>query len=93
MSERLRSSGNSTTAGGARLAGNWVGAYSPFGEPGVELGGYGLLHISAGTLIRGVDVEAGIRNVLDRRYPELVAGGLVSPGVPRSLFTTVRLAF
>jgi hypothetical protein len=34
-----------------------------------------------------------VRNVLDKAYPELVAGGLVSPGQPRAVFGTVRYDF
>ena len=75
-----------------RIAGNWVGAYSPFDEPGTVLGGYGLLHVSGRLRIaRAAELEAGVRNALDRAYPELVAGHLVAPGEPRSVFVTVRL--
>ena len=76
-----------------RLSGNWVGPYSPFDEPGVVLGAYGLMHADVSTTVAGSRVYVGVRNVLDRVYPELVAGGLVSPGQPRSLFVQVRHAF
>ena len=76
-----------------RLSGNWVGAYSPFDEPGVVLGGYGLMHASVTTRIGAGDLDVGVRNVLDRAYPEVVAGGLVAPGQPRSAFASVRLPF
>ena len=76
-----------------RVAGNWVGPYSPFDEPGVILGAYGLAHVNV-TVPRvadtGVSVDVGVRNVFDRSYPELVAGGIVSPGQPRTVFVTAR---
>jgi outer membrane receptor protein involved in Fe transport len=74
-----------------RLAGNWVGPYSPFDEPGVILGSYGLMHASARVrLSRAVVLDAGVRNVLDRAYPELVAGHIVAPGQPRSAYLSLR---
>ncbi|HEY1953826.1 MAG TPA: TonB-dependent receptor [Gemmatimonadaceae bacterium] len=74
-----------------RLAGNWVGPYSPFDEPGVVLGGYGLMHLSGRLrLSRTVLLDAGLRNVLNRAYPEVVAGHIVSPGEPRSVFASLR---
>lgn len=82
-------------ANGARVqvAGNWVGPYSPFDEPGVVLGAYGLLHVSAKARVRGMDVEMGVRNALGRRYPEVVAGHLVAPGEGRALFGGVKVSF
>ena len=76
-----------------RIAGNWIGAYSPFDEPGVLLGGYGLLHLSASVRYQKSDIAFGVRNALDRAYPELVAGHIVSPGQPRSAFVSTRVAF
>jgi outer membrane receptor protein involved in Fe transport len=76
-----------------RVGGNWVGPYSPFDRPGEVLGGYGLLHASAGVQVRDVEIDAGIRNALDRAYPELVAGEVVSPGQPRALFVTARVGW
>jgi outer membrane receptor protein involved in Fe transport len=74
-----------------RLAGNWVGPYSPFDEPGEVLGGYGLMHVSGRVrLSRAVVLDAGLRNALDRAYPELVAGHIVSPGEPRSAYVSLR---
>jgi outer membrane receptor for ferric coprogen and ferric-rhodotorulic acid len=73
-----------------RVAGNWVGRYSPFDEPGVLLGGYGLMHLSGMASLGRMELDIGVRNVLDRAYPELVAGHIVSPGQPRALFLTVR---
>jgi outer membrane receptor protein involved in Fe transport len=76
-----------------RVSGNWVGPYSPFDEPGVVLGAYGLMHVDA-TLHAGVaTLDLGVRNVLDRAYPELVAGHLVAPGQPRSFMATLRYPF
>lgn len=76
-----------------RLGTNVVGPYSPFDEPGVVRPTYGLLHLSAGYRFGQVDLQAGIRNLLDRSYRELEAGGFVTPGAPRALFTTVRYHF
>jgi len=76
-----------------RVAGNWVGPYSPFDEPGVVLGSYGLAHVSGSAQWRAVRLEVGVRNVFDRAYPELIAGHVVDPGQPRALFTTLRTTF
>lgn len=76
-----------------RLAGNFVGPYTPFDEPGVELPSYGLLHATAGYAWRGALLEVGIRNLLDRRYPELRAGGFVSPGQGRTVIAGVSYGF
>lgn len=76
-----------------RLGGNWVGPYSPFDEPGVVLGGYGLLHVTLSKHLLGADADIAVRNVLDRAYPELVAGHLVAPGQSRALSISVRKPF
>ncbi len=73
-----------------QVSGNWVGPYSPFDEPGVVVGGYELAHASVGWTLHTFEVDAGVRNVFDRAYPELIAGDVVSPGQPRSLFVSVR---
>jgi outer membrane receptor protein involved in Fe transport len=74
-----------------RAAANFVGPYSPFDEPGVVVPAYALFHLSAGVRIEPLGlVEVGIRNVFDKAYPELEAGGFVTPGQPRSLFATLR---
>jgi len=72
---------------------NAVGPYSPFDEPGVVLPAYALLHASATRKIGKAELEIGVRNILNRAYPELVAGGLVAPGQPIAAFGTVRYAF
>jgi len=74
-----------------RVSGNWVGPYSPFDEPGVVLGSYGLAHVAIMTQVRDMELDAGVQNVFDRAYPELVAGHIVAPGRPRSLFLTARV--
>jgi len=77
-----------------RLATNVVGPYTPFDEePGFELPAYGLLHLSGRVRFAKADLEVGMRNLLDREYPELRAGGFVAPGQPRSLFANVRYSF
>ena len=73
-----------------RVSGNFLGPYSPFDEPGVVLAPYGLLHVGGTMTVRGTELDVGIRNVLDRAYPELVAGHIVAPGQPRSFFVTAR---
>ena len=75
------------------LSGNWVGPYSPFDEPGTVLGAYGLMHVNVSVQALGSQIDAGVRNLLDRAYPELVAGGLVSPGQPRAIFVQVKRSF
>ncbi len=74
-----------------RVSGNWVGDYSPFDEPGVILGGYGLAHISGAWNVRSLEADVGVRNVFDRAYPELVAGHIVSPGQPRTVYISLRV--
>jgi len=77
-----------------RLATNVVGPYTPFDEePGFQLPAYGLLHLSGRVRFAKADLEVGVRNLLDREYPELRAGGFVAPGQPRSLFANVRYSF
>jgi len=77
-----------------RLATNVVGPYTPFDEePGFELPAYGLLHLSGRVRFAKADLEVGVRNLLDRDYPELRAGGFVAPGQPRSIFANLRYVF
>ncbi len=76
-----------------RLSSNLVGPYTPFDEPGVELTTYALLHLSGGIRFGHALVTIGIRNLLDDAYPELRAGGFVSPGQPRSVYGTARYLF
>jgi len=75
-----------------RVGGSFVGPYSPFDEPGVVLAPYGLLHVGGTATVRGLDLDFGVRNVLDRRYPDVVAGHIVAPGQPRSVFVSLRHA-
>ncbi|HEX4682375.1 MAG TPA: TonB-dependent receptor, partial [Gemmatimonadaceae bacterium] len=76
-----------------RLSGNWVGPYSPFDRPGDVLPGYGLAHASAQWNFGSTEIDAGVRNVFDRAYPEVVAGDVVSPGQPRTIFVALRTRF
>jgi outer membrane receptor protein involved in Fe transport len=88
------SSGVPSTSGlswRVRVGATFNGPYSPFDEPGVVLGGYALLHLSGVVQLRRLEMGAGVRNVLDRRYPELVAGHVVAPGQPRALRLTLRV--
>ncbi|MEO6208548.1 MAG: TonB-dependent receptor [Gemmatimonadaceae bacterium] len=76
-----------------RVSTNAVGPYSPFDEPGVVLPAYALLHGSVTRKIGKAELEVGVRNILDKAYPELVAGGLVAPGQPIAAFGTVSYNF
>ncbi|HXQ28822.1 MAG TPA: TonB-dependent receptor [Gemmatimonadales bacterium] len=76
-----------------RLSTNAVGGYSPFDEPGVVLPGYALFHVSGGMQLGEVFLQLGVRNVFDATYREIEAGGLISPGVPRSVYASLRTNF
>jgi iron complex outermembrane receptor protein len=70
-----------------RLSSNVVGPYTPFAEPGTELPAYALVHLSGRLLVGGrTTLRVGVRNLFDRVYPELRAGGFVSPGQPRAIY-------
>ena len=73
-----------------RLGGNWLGAYSPFDQPGRVLGAYGLAHVSAAWTLGAYEADIGVRNIFDRAYPEVAAGELVAPGQPRTLYLSLR---
>jgi outer membrane receptor protein involved in Fe transport len=73
------------------LSTNVVGPYTPFDEPGVELSPYALLHLMGEYQIGRATLSVGIRNLFDRVYPELRAGGFVVPGQPRSVYGMFRL--
>jgi len=74
-----------------RVSANTVGPYSPFDAPGMVLPAYALLHLSAGVgIARNASVEVGVRNVLNRAYPELRAADFVTPGQPRTVDATLR---
>lgn len=77
----------------AHVTGNWVGPYSPFEQPGDLVGAYGLLHASVSFPVAGLDANIGVRNLLDRAYPELVAGHLYAPGQPRSVYVMLQHTF
>jgi outer membrane receptor for ferric coprogen and ferric-rhodotorulic acid len=59
----------------------------------VLVGGYGLLHASVSAHARRAEFEFGVRNLLGRRYPEVVAGHIVAPGQPRAITLTMRVGF
>jgi outer membrane receptor protein involved in Fe transport len=75
------------------VSANLVGPYTPFDEPGVEVPAYGLVHLTGGLRVGSALLDVGIRNLLDKTYPELRAGGFVAPGQPRSVYGTVRYIF
>ena len=72
---------------------NVVGPYTPFDEPDVELPAYALVHVTGGVRIGGAMLQVGVRNLFDHVYPEVRAGGFVSPGQPRSVYGTVQYVF
>ena len=72
---------------------NFAGSYAPFDEPGVVLPAYMLFHIACGVHVRNLDLEVGVRNIFDKAYPELRAGGFVDPGQPRSAVGTLKYDF
>jgi len=74
----------------ARLATNVVGPYTPFDLTGVELPAYALVHLTGGIRFGALQLEAGVRNLFDQKYPELRAGDFVSPGQPITGYGTVR---
>jgi hypothetical protein len=76
-----------------RLSGNWVGPYSPFDRPGDVMPGYGLAHAGVQWSVGSSELDVGVRNVFDRAYPELVAGEVVSPGQPRTVYVSLRSRF
>ena len=72
---------------------NVEGPYSPFDEPGVELPTYALFHGSFGYHYRAAFLQVGVRNLLNKAYPELEAGGSVSPGQPRTVYAGIQYRF
>ena len=90
-----------TTVAISPPAGRWqvrvsldvLGPYSPFNEPGMLLPSYGLVHVSGGLQLGRAHLQLGVRNALDRGYPELRGGDFVSPGQPRTGFGSVRYSF
>ncbi|HEY7876690.1 MAG TPA: TonB-dependent receptor, partial [Gemmatimonadaceae bacterium] len=76
-----------------RVSSNVTGPYSPFDEPGVVLPAYALLHLSGFLRVGSSQLQLGLRNLLNKAYPELVAGHVVSPGPPRSVYGTIRYSF
>jgi len=69
-----------------RLTTNLVGPYTPFEAEGAELPAYALVHAGATVAVGRAELQLGVRNVLNRAYPELRAGDFVAPGQPRSLY-------
>lgn len=75
-----------------RASSNVVGPYTPFDEPGVSVPAYVLFHLSGDVRAGPATFELGIRNLFDKAYPEIRAGGFVSPGQPRTVYAGVRYA-
>jgi iron complex outermembrane recepter protein len=75
-----------------RLSSNFVGPYSPFDDPGVVLPSYAIFSLTVGVHTGNAFIQIGVKNLADKAYPELVAGGFVDPGQPRSVYGTVRYA-
>ncbi len=75
-----------------RGSANTVGPYTPFDEPGVSLPAYVLFHLAGDVQVGPATLELGVRNLLDHAYPEIRAGGFVSPGQPRTIYAGIRYA-
>jgi iron complex outermembrane receptor protein len=73
-----------------RLSSNVLGRYTPFDEPGVQLPAYALFHAAGSVRLGNATLDLGVRNVLNRAYPEVRAGGFVAPGQPRTVFGSLR---
>ncbi len=79
--------GRVTAPWAVRLTSDVLGPYTPFDEPGVELPAYALFHISGRLLVgSNTTLRLGVRNLFNKKYPELRAGGFVSPGQPRAVY-------
>jgi outer membrane receptor protein involved in Fe transport len=76
-----------------RVGSNLVGPYAPFDEPGVLLPSYALFYVSTEIHYANVLIDLGLRNLFDKAYPELRAGGFVEPGQPRSGYATLQYTF
>lgn len=73
-----------------QLSSNIVGPYSPFDEPGIVLPSYAVFSLTLGMHAGNASFQVGVKNLADKAYPELVAGGFVNPGQPRSAYGTFR---
>lgn len=71
-----------------------VGPYTPFDEPDVETDPYAVVQASVGYRIPTVgNVRIGIRNLFNRTYAEVRAGGFVAPGQPRTVVASLETGF
>ena len=52
-----------------RVSTNVVGPYTPFDEPGVELGSYALVHLNGGVRVGSTLLTVGVRNLFNHAYP------------------------
>ena len=73
-----------------RASSNVVGPYTPFDEPGVSVPAYALFHLSGDVRAGPATFQLGLRNLFNKAYPELRAGGFVAPGQPRTLYAGLR---
>lgn len=79
--------GPTASAFAVRLSTNVVGPYTPFDDAGTELPAYALVHASARWILGGrTTLRLGVRNLFNTAYPELRAGGFVTPGQTRSVY-------
>jgi outer membrane receptor protein involved in Fe transport len=76
-----------------RLSSDVLGPYSPFDEPGVVLPSSALFSLTVGRTVGSAYLQVGIKNLTDKAYPELRAGGFVNPGQPRSVYGTIKFSF
>ncbi|HLX12785.1 MAG TPA: TonB-dependent receptor [Bacteroidota bacterium] len=73
----------------ARFNGNYVGQYAPFDEPGVILPSYAVFSATAGTRFDKATIDLGVKNIFNKVYPELRAGGFIDPGMPTTAYVTL----
>jgi outer membrane receptor protein involved in Fe transport len=69
----------------------YTGAFTPIDEPDARTPPFTLLN-ARGTIpvTSEWSFVLGVRNILDRRYPEVWASGYVSPGGPRTVLVAIR---
>ncbi|MGH7594495.1 MAG: TonB-dependent receptor domain-containing protein, partial [Gemmatimonadales bacterium] len=79
--------GKNTAPWSVRLSSNVVGPYTPFADPATVLPAYALVSASSRLIVGShTTLRLGVRNLFDKTYPELRAGGFLSPGQPRSIY-------
>ncbi len=82
--------GRTSAPWSVRLSTNVVGPYTPFDELDTVVPAYALFHVTSRLVVGSrTTLRLGIRNLFDKSYAEVRAGGFVSPGQPRSIYAGV----